>query len=406
MMQDFILGIRNLFTGGGLGTANVSGILLPLVFIAVFIILVTLVLYALYMRTPKGRVEALLEERAVRGDTNRWPMRLTVVLVIVAGVAFLSYQMDRPSQCASCHTEVDYAATVAESPHSEVSCLSCHSQPGAVGRISAVATYARWVFVYGSTKSEPQPQSGSVSSDRCLSCHSEITSGVTELNGVKVQHSDFLDTGVGCRECHNSVAHGDAVIQPSEPAMNKCLMCHDGETASSECDVCHVDDPATFASRASSLPKVNNLDTGNCYACHEERPCLTCHGSTMPHPADWGPNENGPGLSGSHPYEGFKYRERCWRCHFAPERPFRPADEGCDCHGIFGQMHGGEAWVDEHWRQATGAKPGAEAQCFDCHGQFLCDQCHPASYRELYDPVVGYNNYERDIPYDPDYWEY
>lgn len=405
-MQDLLITIRNAFSGGLTG-GGISAILVPLVLIAVFIILVVVVLYALYLRTPRGRVEALFDERASQGDTNRWPVRLTIVLFVVMGAVFLSYQMNQPAQCASCHTEVDYAATLAESTHAGVSCLSCHSQPGAVGRVAAVATYARWIFVYGSTKSEPEPRTGTVSSDRCLTCHREITGGTTVRDGIRVRHSDFLDTGIGCRDCHNSVAHGDEVTQPSTPAMNKCLMCHDGDTASSECELCHVDDPATYVTRAVTLPTVRNLDTGNCYACHDEQPCVSCHGVTMPHPANWGPNDGGPGQSGSHPYEGFKNRDVCWRCHFAPDAPMRPAAESCDeCHQLFGQMHGGEAWIDEHWRQATGVKPGGEAQCFDCHGDYLCDQCHPPSYREKYNPVVGFNDYQRDIPLDPHYWEY
>ncbi len=404
-MQDFVISLRNALSGG-LGDSGVSGILVPLVLIAVFIILVVVVLYALYLRTPRGRVEALFEERASHGDTNRWPVRLTIVLFVVMGSVFVSYQMNQPEQCATCHTEVDYAATLAESTHGDISCLSCHSQPGPVGRVAAVATYARWIFVYGSTKSEPEPRSGSVSSDRCLSCHREITSGTAERNGIRVRHSDFLDSGIGCRDCHNSVAHGDQVAQPSTPAMNKCLMCHNGDAASAECELCHIDDPASYVEGETNLPGVREIDTGNCYACHDERPCVSCHGVTMPHPAGWGPTDLEEGAQITHPYEGFKNREVCWRCHFAPDAPMKPAPESCECHRIFGQMHGGEAWVQEHWKQATGVKPGAEAQCFDCHGDNLCDMCHPPSYRDKYNPVVGYNDYERDIPYDPHYFEY
>ena len=45
----------------------------------------------------------------------------------------------------------------------------------------------------------------------------EVREETLERGGIRVRHSDFLDVGFGCRECHNSTGHGELVLQPSEP---------------------------------------------------------------------------------------------------------------------------------------------------------------------------------------------
>jgi hypothetical protein len=198
--------------------------------------------------------------------------------------------------------------------------------------------------------------------------------------------------------------------------MDDCVSCHDGEAASSDCETCHIADELEVASNTAKLPKLKDVDSSNCYGCHDETPCLRCHGITMPHPEGWAPNDGGPGISGSHARQGFTDRELCWRCHYSNGQPFvRPASnggftqtsDGCTCHGSFGTMHGGEAWVAEHGLQATGQKTGAEASCYDCHdARYLCDQCHDPSMKERYNPQPGPDDYVRDMPRPEGYWEY
>lgn len=408
MIQDFIVNLRSSIMGES-STADVGRVLIPIVLLIVVIAAIAIVLYALYLRTPRGRVEALFEDRAVRSDTSRWPTRIVIGAAILIAIAVPAYQMQRPSQCAKCHTEVNYTKTLAASPHQGVNCLACHGQTGVAAPAANTAQYVRWIFVYASTQKAPEQQGSVVSSSACIACHQSVLSEVATSNGIRVRHSDFLDKGAQCRDCHNSVAHGDSVIKPTSPQMNDCIVCHDGSTASSECDYCHVEDVAISSARSSSLPKVQNLDTGNCYICHDEKPCLQCHGVSMPHPSGWAPNDGGPGNSGTHAYEGFKNRDLCWRCHFAEGQPMVASNESCSCHGLLGKMHGGEAWVQEHWKEATGVKSGRYSECSTCHTvDTLCVQCHPASYAEKYNPLPpsATDSYQRDIPYDPNYWNY
>ncbi|MDH4139416.1 MAG: hypothetical protein OEV43_02475 [Coriobacteriia bacterium] len=400
-IQDLMIAFRQ--TGSG---EDMGRVVLIVALVAVALVVLIALSLLLYSRSPRGRVDALLDERAQRSIASRWTVRLVMVFLFVGAILFTRYQLFQPSQCESCHTSVDWSETVSASPHADIDCMACHGSSGFVAPVQDAATYARWVIVNASEQKEVEVAPGSVDSADCLECHDNVRFETLTNRGIRVRHSDFLGEGLGCRECHNSIAHGDAVLQPTTPGMNRCVVCHDGDRAPSDCGYCHVEDPLLSKAVASSLPKIKTLDTGNCYACHEETPCLECHGVTMPHPEGWAPGEGGPGQSGTHARQGFANRELCWRCHFAEGKPLVAAREGCSCHGLFGRMHGGSAWVQEHWKQATGVKGAETSECFMCHGEYLCDQCHPESYRDLYNPQPGTSDYEREIPYDPDYWEW
>lgn len=408
-LRDLILSVQRGFEGGDAGR-----IILLLVVLVVIAFVGTLIALLVYSRTPRGRLDALLDERADGRDRSVWIARLVPVLIVLAALLLFDTQAGKPAQCLRCHTQVDYAGVLAETSHGDLDCLDCHGSVGIAAIPADAATYARWMFVYASEKSEPEPRAGSVTADSCLACHSDIVRGVVERYGVRVRHSDFLEAGSTCRECHNSVAHGDLVLQPTEPAMNTCVVCHDGLTASNDCAYCHVVDPIEIGAAVRNLPKRNELNTGNCYACHDERPCLQCHGVTMPHPEGWATQEGMMGEGEFHARDGFVDREVCWRCHYSGDRPFqRPqnrgafmeTEDGCTCHGAFGIMHGGTGWVREHGLQATGRKPGVYAECYACHDRrYFCDMCHEPDVKDRYAPRPGADAYRRDVPLPEDYW--
>ncbi len=410
-MQDLILSMR-----GGTTAASTGTIVMIAVVVLVVVLVISTLIYLWYGNSPRGRVDALLDSRVSSRRTSRWPMRIAALVLVIAAFFASQYLIDRPSTCFTCHQTHEPAETLAQSGHAGVSCMSCHGGAGVTGGLQTMARYGRWVVVYTASQKAPEPQGTSVSDSACLSCHRDVRSGTATRNGINVRHSDFLEAGAHCRDCHNSTAHGAAVAEPTSPSMDDCVVCHDGLKASAECTVCHAVDSLQLASKTANLPKITHADSDNCYGCHDEQPCLECHGITMPHPPGWGPDDDGPGLSGTHAREGFASRELCWRCHYSGDRPFeRPVTkggftqtpDGCTCHGSFGNMHGGEAWVAEHGLQATGQKTGPEAECYMCHdARYLCDQCHDESMKDRYDPTVGPERYQRDIPKPDGYWEY
>lgn len=386
-VSEVIARLRDgLIGGGGAGQ-------LPLLLAIVVVVLaaVGVVLWLAQRSTPKGKLKALLDDRAQSAvstgdDATVWVARITVPLILLAALFAANVYMARPTTCAQCHGGSTYSDSLGETAHAAVGCMRCHTPAGALGTVRQNVTYVRWLATYGITKSEPEPDPGSVDSGACLRCHAQVRSGVIESRGIRVRHSDILETGAACRDCHNSVSHPGVAIEPSKPSMDYCVTCHDGSRAPSDCETCHIKDSALRPDTGRGYSKLKVSSAWDvCYRCHNEKPCLSCHGVRMPHPPGWSPNEPGGGGLG-HARDGFTKREVCWRCHFAKDKPFQPAAEACSCHGILGRVHGGEVWVREHGPEAVGQRGGTNAECFACHTQTLCDSCHPPSYRERYAP--------------------
>jgi hypothetical protein len=384
IVQELIVRIRQVLI--------VSGETGRFVLVAIAIVAALVVIFgglAHYSRsTPRGRVRRLLDEVAdvPSADNSVWVVRIGVPLLFLAALVGANVYAGQPSTCSQCHSSEQEAAALALSPHAELACMKCHTPGGFTGVVSRNVTYVRWFVTWAIVQQEPDPSAGSVGNAACLRCHRGVTDGVITARGIRVRHSDFLESGSRCRDCHNSTAHPNAVKEPSVPSMDHCVVCHDGDTASSECTGCHVQDVAMKPEeeRGYSKLRISGGDDA-CYQCHDEAPCIRCHGVRMPHPAGWSPNERlEPGYG--HARDGFANREVCWRCHFAKGKPLVPANEACACHGLFGKMHNGASWVKEHGLQATGVRSGSKADCFFCHGGDLCERCHPPSYRERYAP--------------------
>ena len=385
-VSQLLATIRDMAFGSEAARISVVLIIFGLVIAAVWA-----VVWFVSRKTPEGRLKALLDDRAsssrrVAGPS--WALRLSVPVVLLAALLGGDVYLARPETCGQCHRQGTYEESLAQSAHSELGCVRCHMEPGVTGLVGFNVDYTRWLVTYGTTKRAPEPTAGSVGSTACLQCHGEVRNGVLEARGIRVRHSDFLATGTACRDCHNDASHPGALIEPSQPTMDLCLPCHDGETVSAECETCHVADATVRPESSRGYKQLKTSgDPDSCYTCHEESPCLQCHGIRMPHPPKWSPaNPNEPGDDTGHARPGFEDRETCWRCHFAEDQPFVPADEGCSCHGLLGDFHNGAAWVAEHGLEATGQRSGEFAECFACHSQNLCDVCHPPSYRERYAP--------------------
>lgn len=407
-LQEILVRFREALSGGG----EVPPLAMMAFATVAVLLIVVIVAYIIYLRTDRGALDALIEDRIARtAPASVWPVRITIALLVAGTLLGADQYLAQPSQCAECHQDGTQAEALAASPHAGISCMRCHRAAGPEGLARQAVTYVRWVAVYAATQESPDVRAGSVEVRACLRCHQDVGATLVS-NGIRVRHSDFLAAGWACRDCHNSVAHPEAVQEPTEPSMDKCIYCHDGEVAPTDCDLCHPDEPGEFTVDPESLPKVRGLDTGQCYACHDEpSECLFCHGASMPHPADWMPDP-ATSTGGTHARAAFVNREVCWRCHHPEGEVFEPSysgEMGCTCHepeAPLGVMHGGRAWVDEHWRQATGRKTGLLAECFNCHNNNLCSNCHPASYEELYAPRPGKDDYRRDVPLPPDYLDF
>jgi nitrate/TMAO reductase-like tetraheme cytochrome c subunit len=377
---DIISLVRDrLLSGGSLGIIVAAVGAAALVVLAVLLVTLT--------RSSARDLEDLLEERAQEKPAAPvWTMWLAIVVLLGAALVGGNTYLSRSEACLNCHEKQRYAGALDESVHKGVACIKCHAVRGPMGFARQNLDYARWIVVYGTQKRVPQPAAAPIDQRACTACHPDVPRKTLTANGIRVRHSDILEAGFACIDCHSGSAH--TVKRARTPRMDTCVVCHDGKQASAECSTCHVRDVAYTPAVQRGFSKLKIAGApDSCYQCHDEKPCLRCHGVRMPHPAGWSPNQDSPRAAG-HARDGFANRRVCWRCHFGSGSALAPADDACaPCHAtLTGGFHGGEAWVREHGLEATGQRSGPYAACFSCHDQGLCDMCHPSSYRARYDP--------------------
>ncbi|MRR13362.1 hypothetical protein EG835_13120 [bacterium] len=188
---------------------------------------------------------------------------------------------------------------------------------------------------------------------------------------IVVSHVDPLDAGWDCTDCHGRTGHLGEAGRVSV-TMDRCLTCHDGDTASAECSTCHTTDIAATgrdslekdAQRITgsgnySYPPVVASDT-DCTGCHQpELQCDPCHGTRLPHPESF--------IKGYHAKDAaFEKKETCYRCHDRRD---------CDsCHSPFNTGHASN-WKTDHQRSPWDAGCGCHMRgtnedtpiCVFCH---------------------------------------
>ena len=395
-LQDILVNIQSGVSQGGTGITLVAAAVILIV-----LVVAGVAVYVSYAFSPRGRIDALLGSRT-RTKRNPWPLRGVIVALLICTPIALSYYASRPSTCARCH-DTTAQTRLNKTAHRKLECMQCHGSPGVMGPLNNQISYAGWTWAYyvENRKTTTPVLVNLVDSEKCLRCHSSVLSGVSQNNGIRVRHSDFLSQGASCGECHDDVAHSDPATVVG-PSMKACVSCHDGKKAPSECKTCHIQDIAISQSTVSEMQTQRIKISGSynvCYSCHDPKPCLRCHGVMMPHPPGWGPSNaaTSTGGSGTHPLEGFTNREACFRCHFAPGQPFVGSNASCTCHGFLGTMHGGPVWVKEHGLEASGQKTGQLSNCSICHVvPDFCMHCHPQSIMSKYKPIgSGPDNYTR-----------
>ena len=418
-LQDFVVRLQN--------SSASPGVLIFAIFALVVVlgVVVGLGFYISHLMSPRGRLDLLLDRReTVVVNRNPWPLRIFVILMLIAVAVSAGTYLGEPGTCASCHNEFAYSKSLGASAHAKVACMDCHGGTGIVGPVDNTLDYASWGWAFYVKRIEPKSAtlSASVSSRACLRCHEGITSSTVTVNGIRVRHKEILDSGAQCTSCHSNTSHAIPGVKGAGPNMNSCLPCHDGRRAPSACPTCHATDFGIASVQQSQRNTAVVSLSGkwnSCYECHDQNGCTRCHGVVMPHPPGWGPTTTaaypvlGPGsvqpgstglAPGDHARAGFAHREVCWRCHHAPGKVFVPDVNSCPCHGLQGQqyllggMHGGSAWVKEHGLEATGQKVGTYSNCASCHGDpaTFCTFCHPASMAARYAPLAGgADNYSR-----------
>jgi len=206
----------------------------------------------------------------------------------------------------------------------------------------------------------------------CGDCHGNIDKIFDEggLPTLTFTHERHFTIGVSdCAACHVANTHEPDKI--NKPAMLQCYMCHGlnkDAAAPGDCETCH---PADLPPEPEShfepnwLPEQHavaaNAEVLDCFTCHKQTFCDSCHGTEIPHPEGF--------IEQTHALEFFDTPEVCASCH---PRHLEDRRDFCDsCHHPVGPDD--TAWVDFH-PEAVAVR-GAE-NCFQCHSDQTCRTCH------------------------------
>ncbi len=163
------------------------------------------------------------------------------------------------------------------------------------------------------------------------------------------------DMEVACDDCHSAVTTSTSLSHALMPTMDRCLECHDGDTAGEDCELCHTnpDEAETYGWVATAglvFPHMKHLPANDCALCH-------------------------PGKAES---EAQQQREPpkmdlCMSCHTTPL-----ADSGCYvCHSTLEGKRPDNH--DLNWFNTHGLSAGGGADdCSSCHQEQDCEACHSA----------------------------
>ncbi len=279
--------------------------------------------------------------------------------------------------CESCHPDSPHAPSVQFDPHVAVSCVECHEDGSALSR-TLFSTPVRFEHFLRAQlfPAEPLDYGLPVSSSSCRSCHASALTGtlVDEDRGVRMSHSEPLDAGAECVDCHTLVS---GVVSSRTTGMPSCLRCHDNDVAVAECSYCHIGDPARAARsdrpEQATFAKAQVPDP-SCDTCHDQvaEGCDGCHGIRMPHTPEFIVYQHAlPGVIDLWENDG----RTCRKCHYENRRPCTR------CHTAF--LAHASTWRQDHSKGTSFTNAGCA-----CHdrlayrtGRNFCEVCHQTKPR-------------------------
>ncbi|WP_240035307.1 cytochrome c3 family protein [Neobacillus notoginsengisoli] len=206
---------------------------------------------------PKEKKKSLwrrVKEIDWKNPVNRWKLLFaTLALLIVGGGGFggvLAFT-NSPTFCKSCHEMQPEFATFEASAHSQISCVQCHIQPGAVNMLTHKMKSMKEVYYHltGIPEQIVQTPGEAIPNISCQQCHT-TNRLVTASGDLMVNHKKHIDEGIPCITCHAGVAHGKIADRKlntekdrhlwtadnaeklmtkeyMDPNMGTCIDCHD-----------------------------------------------------------------------------------------------------------------------------------------------------------------------------------
>lgn len=300
-------------------------------------------------------------------DVRALLMAVGVIGLVGTVLALAPLVPQSGTACGVCHAVETPVKQWEQGSHAGVACFGCHAQPGVVGALQASAG--------GLAGLAGGDRDGEIPSAACLECHDNLRTDVAEADGLRVRHAEIIEAGMDCLLCHAGTGHlvpestmasiavaaergGD--VNAGRSRMSRCMTCHDDDTATADCDTCHLSGSVDRV--VGAWDDVRSPTPVTCTGCHEAATtarCIDCHGLELPHP---------PPFMSDHAGLSQKDPALCAGCH----GPTARADNACACHED-GTTHGAYAdWFPRHGGAATANWPGG---C-NCHSEVFCVKCH------------------------------
>lgn len=370
-----------------------AAILLGIGVVLLLIVLMSIVLVIMrpesedeiYGTTSAGTTYVDEAERAEAEKNERVAQRMTrttiaaIIIFVALGVLVAAGITTGSNEvCTSCHTDTVHDTAKTDDPHKSVHCVSCHETGGPVARSTVdVAGRVEHVILAQNKSDLAKIYGKQVSSDACARCHEQQISGVyvDRTRGVRVSHKEPLAAGAQCIDCH---VLQSGVIIPTSVGMTSCLRCHDGKQAKSDCNVCHLGDPARgMVSIETTEMAAAQVPNPGCDGCHfDQTKCNNCHGLQMPHSVAF------KMYAHARPAAidiWFGTGKLCYKCHY-PGHNYC-VQPGCHAYELPGG-HPNPAWAKLHQNTSWSAGPKTACSChnwnpWDHNGMVYCQICHP-----------------------------
>lgn len=172
---------------------------------------------------------------------------LAILIVMLGGVEFVSYQEQDDNFCGSCHTqpETEYltrnlqAAATQSAPDlasfhhrtKDVRCIDCHVGEGVLGRATVLSLAAWDAFKhYTGLQQQPAHIVFPVQNEACIKCHQQ---DVTKPGFENHYHNLYYDPQLSppfirCTNCHVTHRLGDerTAFQFRDAILPRCEYCH------------------------------------------------------------------------------------------------------------------------------------------------------------------------------------
>lgn len=242
--------------------------------------------------------------------------------------------------------------------------LECSRCHRASGLVGVVDLRVRMLGMLSGTLGGQARSASVVDSSRCLECHEELLEITVEVDGLRMSHAEPVNAGFSCSECHGQGFHPAVRQAAGRIDMGECLRCHVVSVASADCETCHYR-PVSRSYRLSSgtFAKTHGSEWRTLHGMGDLNTCGACHTVARCSSCHGTPLPHGFTWLDSHGEESTIGDAKCAQCHSVAY---------CDsCHGL--DMPHPTGFRNEHRLVAQNM---TDDTCISCHDQRACDRCH------------------------------